>query len=82
MKRSTRVLILLIVFEVLTIGVGLYSIKQIWSGAWDGGTQSGELVLRIAEVVGMLVPFLACVFLALFFIVRASERRASKADSN
>ena len=82
MKRSTRVLILLVVFEALTIGIGLYSIMQIRSGAWDGGSQSAELVKRIGEVVGMLVPLLACIFLALFFMVRSAERRALKTGGN
>ena len=76
MKRSTRVLILLVVFEALIIGVGYFSIAQIRSGAWDGGTQPEELMKGIRDTVAMLVPVVGGIFIALYLMLWTAERRA------
>ncbi|MBA4490466.1 hypothetical protein [Paracoccus sp. S1E-3] len=81
MKRSTRVLILLVVFEALVIGGGYFSITQIRSGAWDGGTQPEELIKGISETVTMLVPVIGGIFIFLFLLLWTAERRARKAGS-
>lgn len=80
MKRSARVLILLVVFEALVIGGGYFSIGQIRSGAWGGGTQPEELIKGISDAVAMLVPLIGGIFIALFLALWAAERRARASD--
>lgn len=78
MKSSTRILILLIVFELLIVGAGHLSITQIRSGAWNAGTEPEEVIKAIRDAVKLLIPVIGGILIALFLVLRAGEKRAEK----
>jgi hypothetical protein len=75
MKKSKRILLLLCFFEALIVGGGmllLYLTKDLQPAP---GYQQGETAARIMEMIGVLGGGLGGVFLVLFFVTKAKERR-------
>ncbi|TKW65837.1 MAG: hypothetical protein DI616_13260 [Paracoccus denitrificans] len=78
MRGSTRILILLIIFELIVIGVGYFSVAQIRSGAWSGGSEPEEFIGAIRDTVELLVPVIGAVLIVIYLTLRAGEKRADK----
>lgn len=72
MRKSTYVLVLLVVFEALIIGVAGYSIWQVRSGAW--GNQHEELPKRIGSTAAILIPLIGAAMISIYAWLRASEK--------
>ena len=64
MRRSTLMLVLLGVIEVLLVLGGIYMVNQVQSGAWNT-PDPGEALSRILSVIGAAIPVVAVPFVIL-----------------
>lgn len=69
MRKSTSVLILLLVLELLLIGGAAFMVWQVKSGAWKTSDQADALS-RILTVAFGAVPLVAVPFLLIYLSAR------------
>lgn len=72
MKKSTSVLILLLVLELLLAGGAAFMVWQVRSGAWST-TDPAELLSRILTVAFAAAPIVAVPFLMIYFSARRKD---------
>lgn len=70
MKRSTRVLILLVVFEICLAGLWLWLLAGLRSGDLTPSGDPAETVATVSQTLGMVMGMLAGVMLAVWFALR------------
>ena len=69
MRKSTSVLILLLVIELLLVGGAAFMVWQVKSGAWNTADPA-EALSRILTVAFGAVPLIAVPFLLIYFGAR------------
>lgn len=69
MRKSTSVLILLIVIELLLVGGAIFMVWQVKSGAWST-SDPAEALSRILRVAFGAVPIVAVPFLLIYSAAR------------
>jgi hypothetical protein len=70
MKKSTRILVLLIAVETLILGGGFWLASALQAGSIGYGGPNGEAALRTFEMMGMISVPLALVFGLLYISAR------------
>lgn len=69
MRKSSRIFILLVVFEVLLIAGTVFMIHQVTSGAWRTA-DAGFAIQRILTIMGSAIGGVGGVFLFLGIYLR------------
>jgi len=70
MKRSTWVLILLVVFEICLAGLWLWLMAGLRSGDLTPSGDPAEAVATVSETLGMVMGVLGGVMLVVWFALR------------
>lgn len=70
MKRSTRVLILLVVFEICLASLWLWLMAGLRSGDLTPSGDPAEAVATVSETLGMVMGVLGGVMLVVWFALR------------
>lgn len=70
MKRSSRLLIALVVIELLLAGIAMWLLSGIKSGSMNTSVPAAEAVATITSTIGMAMGALAGVIGVAWFLMR------------
>ena len=70
MKRSTRVLILLVVLEVLLLGLGSWLLGGLADGSLHASASPADAAATVWSVLGGVAGALAGLLLVIWFVMR------------
>jgi hypothetical protein len=75
MKRSSRILLVGLVLEMLLVGIGAWLINQLKIGAMQPTNSVEETVSVITSTLGTAIGVVAGLVIVLFLVARSRERQ-------